>query len=166
MNHINYTSLHVAFCGVASHIAASATYLPLHKSPIPGDSHTVFAITVLTRTHIATPAISPRAIQLLPIAGKMARTDLSPVTLLQQEIQTLTSSMRRNQRWASTSTSSFQASNAPLPPAFHPKSGKRSRESSTASRRGRQSGEGVDEGDLMVGFIELRRTLAGVKGEC
>lgn len=96
--------------------------------------------------------------------ARMSRTDLSPVTLLQQEIQTLTSSMRRNQRWASTSTSSYQSSNSPLPPAFHPKNGKRSRESSIGSRRGRQSGEGVEEGDLMLGFIELRRTLAGVKG--
>lgn len=98
--------------------------------------------------------------------AKMSRTDLSPVTLLQQEIQTLTSSMRRNQRWASTSTSSFQSSSSPLPPAFHPKNGKRSREGSVGSRRGRQSGEGVEEGDLMLGFIELRRTLSGVKGEC
>lgn len=95
---------------------------------------------------------------------KMARTDLSPVTLLQQEIQTLTSAMRRNQRWASTSSSSFQSSNAPLPPAFHPKSGRRSRENSTGSRRSRQSAEGVEEGDLMVGFVDLRRTIAGVKG--
>jgi hypothetical protein len=95
----------------------------------------------------------------------MSWTDLSPVTLLQQEIQTLTSAMRRNQRWASTSTSSYQASSAPLPPAFRPSNGKRSRGDSNSSRRGRGSSEGAEEGDLMLGFVELRRTLTSVKGE-
>jgi hypothetical protein len=101
-----------------------------------------------------------------PTIPTMSGTDLSPVTLLQQEIQTLTSAMRRNQRWASTSTSSYQSSSAPLPPAFRPHGSKRSRGDSSGSRRGRASGEGVEEGDLMLGFVELRRILGPVKGSC
>jgi brefeldin A-resistance guanine nucleotide exchange factor 1 len=77
----------------------------------------------------------------------------------------MTSAMRRNQRWASTSTSSYQSSSAPLPPAFRPNGGKRSRGDSSGSRKGRPSGEGAEEGDLMLGFVELRRIIASVKGQ-
>ena len=92
-------------------------------------------------------------------------TDLPPITLILQEVQAITSSMRRNQRWASTS-SSFSSSSAPTPPYLHAARGKqRERESLPgSSKRGRGSSEGLDEGDLMVGFIDLRRSLAGVKG--
>jgi brefeldin A-resistance guanine nucleotide exchange factor 1 len=87
----------------------------------------------------------------------MARTDLPPPTLLLQEIQSLTSSMRRNQRWASTSSSSFASSAAPLPPSLAAKAGS----SGLRNKRARE----VEEGDLMEGFVELKRSLLGVKGE-
>jgi len=88
----------------------------------------------------------------------MARTDLPAPTLLLQEIQSLTSSMRRNQRWASTSSSSFASSAAPLPPSLAAKAGSR------GLNRGKRVRE-VEEGDLMEGFVELKRSLSGVKGE-
>ncbi|KAL1407719.1 GDP/GTP exchange factor for ARF [Vanrija albida] len=86
----------------------------------------------------------------------MTHLDLSPVTLLLQEVQTVTSAMRRNQRWASVPASTYAATGL----------------STTMSRRGRRSvgPEGRtaarradDEGDLMLGFVELRRALAGVR---
>lgn len=95
--------------------------------------------------------------------SKMASTDLSPVTLLQQEIQSLTSSMRRNQRWASTSSASFASSAAPLPPSLHQARLAR-RDGLSTKKRGRGSTDGADEGDLMIGFIELKRSLTGLKG--
>ncbi|OCF31102.1 Sec7 domain-containing protein [Kwoniella heveanensis BCC8398] len=90
-------------------------------------------------------------------------TDLPPVTLLLQEIQTVTSAMRRNQRWASTSSSSYASSSGALPPSLRAGRGGRSGLSRAGSRRGRGSHEGVDEGDLMDGFVELRRSLSGVR---
>ncbi len=92
-------------------------------------------------------------------------TDLPPVILLLQEIQAITSSMRRNQRWASTSTSSFTSSIAPLTPSLQTaRVGRKVSQSNGSGRRGRTSGEGAEEGDLMVGFVGLRRSLAGVRG--
>ncbi|WVW82243.1 hypothetical protein I302_104249 [Kwoniella bestiolae CBS 10118] len=88
-------------------------------------------------------------------------TDLPPVTLLLQEVQTVTSAMRRNQRWASTSSSSYASSSSPSL-----RSHRLGRQGSLRSgnRRGARGSEGgVDEGDLMDGFVELRRTLSGVK---
>ncbi|WVF70575.1 hypothetical protein IAT40_005367 [Kwoniella sp. CBS 6097] len=90
-------------------------------------------------------------------------TDLPPVTLLLQEIQTVTSAMRRNQRWASTSSSSYASSSAALPPSLRAGRGGRHGLSRAGSRRGRGSHESVDEGDLMDGFVELRRSLSGVR---
>ncbi|OCF55504.1 Sec7 domain-containing protein [Kwoniella mangroviensis CBS 10435] len=87
--------------------------------------------------------------------------DLPPVTLLLQEVQTVTSAMRRNQRWASTSSSSYASSSSPSL-----RSHRLGRQGSvrSGSRRGARGSEGgVDEGDLMDGFVELRRTLSGVK---
>lgn len=96
----------------------------------------------------------------------MSFTDLSPVTLVLQEVQTVTSSMRRNQRWASTSATHFASSTAPLPPSLHAaKTGRRSAGSlARSSRSGKGNSENVDDVDLMVGFVELRRSLSGVKG--
>nr|ODN87173.1 Sec7 domain-containing protein [Cryptococcus depauperatus CBS 7841] len=80
--------------------------------------------------------------------------DLSAITLLLQEVQSVTSSMRRNQRW-SHSTSTYTP---PLPTHF--------KAAKTEGRRGlRPSGDNNngDRGDLMHGFIELRRMLGGTK---
>ncbi|WVQ85543.1 hypothetical protein IAT38_007709 [Cryptococcus sp. DSM 104549] len=91
-------------------------------------------------------------------------TDLPPITLLLQEVQTITSSMRRNQRWASASSSSYASSSGTLPPSFRTqRKDNRGLARSGSRRGGRGSGENVDEGDLMIGFIELRRLLSGVK---
>ncbi|KAK8865894.1 hypothetical protein IAR55_001042 [Kwoniella newhampshirensis] len=90
-------------------------------------------------------------------------TDLPPITLLLQEVQTITSSMRRNQRWASTSSSSYASSSNGLPTSLRSGRNPQRGLARAGSKRGRGSGESVDEGDLMVGFIELRRTLSGVK---
>ncbi|WVR05849.1 hypothetical protein IAU60_002875 [Kwoniella sp. DSM 27419] len=90
--------------------------------------------------------------------------DLPPVTLLLQEVQTITSAMRRNQRWANTSSSSsYASSSGSLPPSLRANRSGRSALARSGSRRGRGSIEGVDEGDLMDGFVELRRLLSGVK---
>lgn len=94
----------------------------------------------------------------------MSRTDLPPVTLLLQEIQSVTSSMRRNQRWSS-STSSFQSSSSPLPPAFNPRNAAKRTRALSGAKKGRLSIENVDDGDLMGNFVVLRRTLSGVKGQ-
>ena len=93
-------------------------------------------------------------------------TDLPPVTLLLQEIQAITSSMKRNQRWATTSTSSFTSAITPLPPSLNAaRASRRGTNSKIASpRRGRSSIDG-EEGDLMTGFVQLRRSLANVKGD-
>ncbi|WWC66365.1 uncharacterized protein I206_100266 [Kwoniella pini CBS 10737] len=88
-------------------------------------------------------------------------TDLPPLTLLLQEIQTVTSAMRRNQRWASTSSSSYASSSAPSLRSHRTSNQGLAR--SASRRSGRGSVGGADEGDLMDGFIELRRTLSGVK---
>nr|XP_018267160.1 Sec7 domain-containing protein [Kwoniella dejecticola CBS 10117]OBR89318.1 Sec7 domain-containing protein [Kwoniella dejecticola CBS 10117] len=90
-------------------------------------------------------------------------TDLPPLTLLLQEIQTVTSAMRRNQRWASTSSSSYASSSAPSLRSH--RTGRQSLARSGSRRGGRASDGGIDEGDLMDGFIELRRTLSGVKAD-
>ncbi|ORX34283.1 putative golgi-specific brefeldin a-resistance guanine nucleotide exchange factor 1 [Kockovaella imperatae] len=94
-------------------------------------------------------------------ATMFSSTDLQPVTLVLQEIQTVTSSMRRNQRWASSS-SSFATSAAPLPPSL-----RRGRSSSAASFSRKKGGGRASldnqEGDLMDGFVELRRNMSGVK---
>ncbi|ORY28981.1 hypothetical protein BCR39DRAFT_467884 [Naematelia encephala] len=94
----------------------------------------------------------------------MLPTDLPATTLLLQEIQTVTSSMRRNQRWASTS-SSFQSSTAPLPPYLQAnKNARKARSTSIGSaKKGRANHDGVDDGDLMGGFVVLRRSLTGLK---
>lgn len=77
--------------------------------------------------------------------------DLSPVTLLLQEIQTVTSAMRRNQRWAHVSNSAYGAGAPSV-------SARRKRVSPLM--KGKRHTD--DEGDLMLGFVELRRSLAGV----
>jgi brefeldin A-resistance guanine nucleotide exchange factor 1 len=92
-------------------------------------------------------------------------TDLPALTLLLQEIQSLTSSMRRNQRWASGSAQHFAASQPPLPPYL-----RTGRKRASPPRKSRASIDGsvtpsVDEGDLMGGFVELRRSLIETKGE-
>lgn len=113
-----------------------------------------------------------------------------PLTLLHQEISTLTSSMRRNQRWASVSQHAFAASTPPLPhgggrglgmrsssqgSGYGPGGGRRKASGSSLGKRseggggptGQGQGQGVDgeEGDLMLGFVALRRELGGAKGE-
>nr|XP_031861344.1 uncharacterized protein CI109_003316 [Kwoniella shandongensis]KAA5528416.1 hypothetical protein CI109_003316 [Kwoniella shandongensis] len=92
-------------------------------------------------------------------------TDLPPITLLLQEVQTITSSMRRNQRWASTSSSSYSSSSTSgLPTSLRSgKNQQRGLARAGSKRGGRGSGESMEEGDLMIGFIELRRILSGVK---
>ncbi|WWC86203.1 uncharacterized protein L201_001076 [Kwoniella dendrophila CBS 6074] len=87
--------------------------------------------------------------------------DLPAVTLLLQEVQTVTSAMRRNQRWASTSSSSYASSSSPSLRSH--RNGKQGLARSGSRRGGRNSDGGVDEGDLMDGFVELRRTLSGVR---
>lgn len=77
--------------------------------------------------------------------------DLSPVTLLLQEIQTVTSAMRRNQRWAHVSNSAYGAS--------VPSVSARGKRVSPLTKGKRHSD---DDGDLMLGFVELRRSLASV----
>ncbi|EJT53226.1 golgi family-specific brefeldin a-resistance guanine nucleotide exchange factor 1 [Trichosporon asahii var. asahii CBS 2479] len=77
--------------------------------------------------------------------------DLSPVTLLLQEIQTVTSAMRRNQRWAHVSNSGYGAG--------VPSVSARGKRVSPLTKGKRHS---EDDGDLMLGFVELRRSLAGV----
>lgn len=77
--------------------------------------------------------------------------DLSPVTLLLQEIQTVTSAMRRNQRWAHVSNSGYGAG--------VPSVSARGKRVSPLTKGKRHSD---DDGDLMLGFVELRRSLAGV----
>ena len=94
----------------------------------------------------------------------MTTTDLPPITLILQEVQTVTSAMRRNQRWASTSSSSFASSVPPLPPSLHTRPGGRKTKGEVINSRSRKSGEAVDEGDLMVGFVDLRRSLLDAKG--
>ncbi|WRT64093.1 uncharacterized protein IL334_001022 [Kwoniella shivajii] len=88
-------------------------------------------------------------------------TDLPPVTLLLQEVQTVTSAMRRNQRWASTSSSSYASSSAPSLRSH--RTGRQGLGRSGSRRGGRGSEGALDEGDLMDGFIELRRALSGVR---
>ncbi|EIW72629.1 hypothetical protein TREMEDRAFT_41874 [Tremella mesenterica DSM 1558] len=92
----------------------------------------------------------------------MSSTDLPPITLLLQEIQAVTSAMRRNQRWASA-TSLSTPSSQPLPPYLQAsRLARRSRASSQSNfNKKRGSSEGVEEGDLMDGFVELRRLLTG-----
>lgn len=108
-------------------------------------------------------------------------TDLPPITLLLQEIQTLTSSMRRNQRWATGTTQHFSTSQAPLPPYLHASRKRRSLVNAQSVGNANGGGGGVnineprrsrggerdggEEGDLMVGFVELRRMLNDAKGE-
>lgn len=79
---------------------------------------------------------------------------LAPVTLLLQEVQTVTSAMRRNQRWATVPASTYASSG--LPASLSAKN-RTSSQRSSLSRRD-------DEGDLMLGFVHLRRSLAGVTG--
>lgn len=87
----------------------------------------------------------------------MPNLDLAPVTLLLQEVQTVTSAMRRNQRWATVPVSTY--SSHTLPSSML--SGKRrDRALSLRSSSTRRD----DEGDLMLGFVQLRRSLAGVTG--
>lgn len=87
-------------------------------------------------------------------------TDLPPTTLLLQEVQSVTSAMRRNQRWASSSTS--YNSYATLPPSLR---NKNNGLAGAGNRRGRASLDVGDSVDLMDGFVELRRLLSGVKGK-
>lgn len=86
--------------------------------------------------------------------------DLSPVTLLLQEVQTVTSAMRRNQRWASVPASTYASTGLP---ASISSRGRRDSSLSPTSTTGKRRTD--DEGDLMLGFIELRRTLTGVSGK-
>jgi brefeldin A-resistance guanine nucleotide exchange factor 1 len=109
----------------------------------------------------------------------MATTDLPPITLLLQEVQLLTSAMRRNQRWATGSSQQFSTSQPPLPPYLHASKKRRSPSVAQAGTVGAGLGTGVsaprrsrggereqgEEGDLMVGFIELRRLLGEARGE-
>ncbi|OXG34789.1 Sec7 domain-containing protein [Cryptococcus neoformans Bt120] len=88
----------------------------------------------------------------------MPPTDLPPTTLLLQEVQSITSAMRRNQRWASSSTS--YSSYSTLPPSLR---NKNNGLVGAGSRRGRASLDAGDSVDLMDGFVELRRLLSGVK---
>lgn len=90
----------------------------------------------------------------------MPPTDLPPTTLLLQEVQSITSAMRRNQRWASSSTS--YSSYSTLPPSLR---NKNNGLVGADSRRGRASLDAGDSVDLMDGFVELRRLLSGVKGK-
>ena len=96
----------------------------------------------------------------------MANTDLPPITLLLQEVQTVTSAMRRNQRWA-TATSLSSASSQPRPPYLRAASAARRHRASSGSSLSKKRGsqEGLDEGDLMDGFVELRRTLTDTQGQ-
>lgn len=92
-------------------------------------------------------------------------TDLPALTLLLQEIQSLTSSMRRNQRWASGTSQHFTTSQPPLPPYLRTgvkraPSVKKARPSIDGA-----ASTGADEGDLMGGFVELRRTLIDTKSK-
>ena len=91
----------------------------------------------------------------------MAALDLSPVTLLLQEVQTVTSAMRRNQRWASVPASTYASSGMP---ASISSRGRRSTTASSLPARGKRRAD--DEGDLMLAFIDLRRNLTGVIGTC
>ena len=91
----------------------------------------------------------------------MAPTDLPPVTLVLQEVQAITSSMRRNQRWASASSASH-ASHPTLPPSLH--AARAGRKAALSGGKEKGPGDKVDEGDLMIGFIQLRRALSGLKG--
>ncbi|WVQ71161.1 hypothetical protein IAR50_000686 [Cryptococcus sp. DSM 104548] len=86
-----------------------------------------------------------------------SQMDLEPITLLLQEVQAITSNMRRNQRWAN-STASYGSHQSSLQPSLNNRLLARD-----ASRRGRPSAEHRDKGDLMDGFIELRRLLSAVK---
>ncbi len=86
----------------------------------------------------------------------MSHIDLSPVTLLLQEVQTVTSAMRRNMRWSSSVPASTFASSG-LPSQLS-----RNRRASTPMGMGRRRD---DEGDLMGNFVALRRALTGVTGE-
>lgn len=89
--------------------------------------------------------------------GVSAALDLSPVTLLLQEVQTVTSAMRRNQRWASVPASTYASTGMPATLA---RGGRRPTPAPAA--RGKRRTD--DEGDLMLGFVELRRNLTGVTG--
>jgi brefeldin A-resistance guanine nucleotide exchange factor 1 len=94
-------------------------------------------------------------------------SDLPPVTLLQQEIQSITSSMRRNQRWASSSAQQFATSQPPLPSYLQASKKRRGQAGLVPGPRPRRSkgGDQVEEGDLMGGFVELRRVLGDCRGE-
>ncbi|BEJ15721.1 hypothetical protein CspHIS471_0503260 [Cutaneotrichosporon sp. HIS471] len=81
----------------------------------------------------------------------MSHIDLSPVTLLLQEVQTVTSAMRRNMRWSSSAPASTYASSG-LPSQLS-----RNRRAGTPVGKRRD-----DEGDLMGNFVALRRSLTGV----
>ncbi|GMK55656.1 hypothetical protein CspeluHIS016_0207120 [Cutaneotrichosporon spelunceum] len=81
----------------------------------------------------------------------MSHIDLSPVTLLLQEVQTVTSAMRRNMRWSSSVPASNYASSG-LPSQLS-----RNRRAGTPVPRPRD-----DEGDLMGNFVALRRSLSGI----
>lgn len=77
---------------------------------------------------------------------------LAPTVLLLQEIQCVTSAMRRNQRWASTAGSSAYPS------------GPNSSRLFVHGRRERSGQGDEDEGDLMLGFVELRRAVYDANG--
>ncbi|KAL7423835.1 GDP/GTP exchange factor for ARF [Cryptotrichosporon argae] len=84
------------------------------------------------------------------MSSSPSSSTLPPTVLLLQEIQTVTSAMRRNQRWASVPASSAYAGSALAPGG--------------ARARRRPEGKKRDtEGDLMDGFVELRRAVVGVK---
>lgn len=87
----------------------------------------------------------------------MSILDLSPVTLLLQEVQTVTSAMRRNQRWATVPASTYASTGLPASISS------RGRRLDSPGARGKRRTD--DEGDLMLAFIELRRSLTGVTGE-
>jgi brefeldin A-resistance guanine nucleotide exchange factor 1 len=85
------------------------------------------------------------------MAAQSQDNGLDPTVLLLQEIQSITSAMRRNQRWANTGSSSSYTSGSANARLF--------------AGQGKREGGEEDEGDLMLGFVDLRRAIYDANGQ-